>query len=82
MHGWYYLTTWPISPKVFSSLTESVRWWKEKFIVISSPESFDFPTTYSKPIQTNPVVLLEFDALDRSELHTFMDERRWEPLNA
>ena len=69
-------------PKIFRSLAESVRGWKEKFVVISCPNGFDFPTTYSEPTRTEPITLQENDSLAWQELQAFMDERRWAPLNA
>ena len=79
---WYYLTARPSVPKIFASLAESVRGWKEKFLVIGCPNGFDFPTTYSEPTRTEPVALQENDSIAWQELQAFMDERRWVPLNA
>ena len=79
---WYYLTARPTTPKIFGSLAESVRVLKEKFLVVSSPDGYDFPTTYSELIRMAPMVLLEYDVLAWLELHTFMDKRKWKPLNA
>mgnify|MGYP004625979765 CR=1 FL=1 len=80
--GWWYLTARPSTPKVFGNLAESVRGWKEKYVVISSDTGFGFPTVYSEPARKDPVALMEYDALGWQELHTFMDSRGWAPLNA
>ena len=50
--------------------------------MISLDGGFDFPTTYSEPIRKDPVALLELDAMAWSELHSFMDDLGWAPLNA
>ena len=61
--GWCYLTARPFTPKIFGNLAESVRGWKEKYVVISSAVGFDFPTTYSEPVRKDPVALMKYDAL-------------------
>ena len=61
--GWCYLIARTSTPKFFGNLAESVRGWKEKYVVISSVVGFDFPMTYSEPIRKDPVALMEYDAL-------------------
>ena len=51
-------------------------------MVVNSPDGFDFPTTYSEPIRTEPVALRENNMASWLELQGFMDAHRWALLNA
>ena len=45
--------------------------------MVSSPDGFDFLTTYSEPIRTDPVALLEHDALAWLPLKTQEIVKHW-----
>lgn len=79
--GWYYLTALGEN-KLFAKLTEFVSNWKKRYVAVSCPDKFDFPTICSASTRNRVVKLHDNDKTAWCEISKFMESRVWGPLNA